>query len=657
MEDSPTDLASGFLEAAPDAIVGVRPDGRIVLVNAQTERLFGYGRDELVGQSIEILVPDAARGAHPAHRRDYLADPRPRLMGAGLELAARRRDGSEFPVEIALSSIDTPDGLIVAAAVRDVTDRIRAEARFRGLLEAAPDAIIGVRPDGRIVLANAQSERLFGYARDELVGQSIEILVPDAVRAAHPAHRRDYLADPQPRLMGVGLDVAARRRDGSEFPAEISLSSIDTPDGLIVAAAVRDVTGRLDARLEKERLRAEAQRGRLESQLHQSQRLESLGQLAGGVAHDFNNLLGVVINYATFVAEEIAQAAAADADKERWSDVQRDIDEILRAADRATTLTHQLLAFGRRETVQPRVIDLNQVVTDMEHLLRRTLGEHIVLQTSLHPDLWPVMADPGQIEQVLTNLAVNARDAMFGGGVLTIDTTNVDADYEYAAERPDVKVGRYTQFRVSDSGTGMSPELVARVFEPFFTTKPKGEGSGLGLATVYGIISQAGGHSAIYSEPGVGTTIRCLLPATTARTVTVDEEATPITPARDGETVLLVEDQSAILEVTRRLLTRNGYQVLTAGSAHDAIPIAAEYPGEIHLLLTDVIMPHMQGKELADRIRTVRPGIRVLYMSGYAHPVLTTQGKLDPGVILLEKPFSEHLLLAKAREALDLAPV
>ncbi|WP_261556743.1 PAS domain S-box protein [Frankia tisae] len=522
-----------------------------------------------------------------------------------------------------------------------------------GLLEAAPDAIIGVRSDGKIVLVNAQTERLFGYGRNELIGQSIDILVPDAARAAHPAHRRAYLDDPRPRPMGAGLELAARRRDGSEFPAEISLSSIDTPDGVIVAAAVRDVTGRLDARIEKERLRAEAQRGRLEGQLHQSQRLESLGQLAGGVAHDFNNLLGVVINYATFVAEEVAQAAAADAGTDRWSDVQRDIDEIQRAAGRATTLTHQLLAFGRREIIQPRVIDLNQVVTDMEHLLRRTLGEHIMLETSLQPDLWPVMADPGQIEQVLTNLAVNARDAMFGGGVLTIDTTNIDADYEYAAERPDVKVGRYTQFRVSDSGTGMSPELVTRVFEPFFTTKPKGEGSGLGLATVYGIISQAGGHSAIYSEPGVGTTIRCLLPAATAMAVTAEEEATPKASACNGETVLLVEDQSALLEVTRRLLTRNGYQVLTTASAHDAIPIAAGHPGEIHLLLTDVIMPHMQGKELADRIRTIRPGIRVLYMSGYAHPVLTTQGKIDPGVILLEKPFSEHLLLAKAREALE----
>ncbi|WP_035941797.1 MULTISPECIES: PAS domain S-box protein [Frankia] len=524
-----------------------------------------------------------------------------------------------------------------------------------GLLEAAPDAIVAVRDDGAIVLVNTQAERLFGYTRDELVGQPVEILIPVGVRAVHPDHRNRYFAAPRPRPMGAGLQLAARRRNGSEFPVEISLSPLETEEGILVSAAVRDVTDRLEAQAEGERLRVEAQRRNFEAQLHQSQRLESLGQLAGGVAHDFNNLLGVVINYASFVAEEVAQAAATQTAGGRWSDVLRDIEQIQRAADRATALTHQLLTFGRRETVQPRVLDLNQVVTDLENLLHRTLGEHIELHIHLQPELWPILADPGQIEQVLTNLAVNARDAMPDGGVLTIDTANITIDPDYAGERPGVKAGPHARIRVSDSGTGMPPEVLARVFEPFFTTKPKGEGSGLGLATVYGIISQAGGNTDIYSEPGVGTTIRCLLPATAAITTDAagQPDTTTGTPAHAGETVLLVEDQPAILEVTRRLLARNGYQVLTATSADEALPLAADHPGPIHLLLTDVIMPRLQGKELASRIRSTRPEIRVLYMSGYAHPVLATQGKLDPGVILLEKPFSERVLLAKVRDALN----
>src|SRR6266550_925246 len=363
----------GLLEAAPDAIVGVDADGRIALVNAQVERLFGYPREELVGQPVEVLVPDTVRAAHPGNRGRYFADPQQRPMGAGMALSGRRRDGTEFPAEISLSTLDTEDGLLVSAAVRDVTERKKAEAKFRGLLEAAPDAIVGVGPDGRIALVNAQVERLFGYRRDELVGQPVEILVPHGVRAAHPGHRGRYFADPQQRPMGAGKQLAARRKDGTEFPAEISLSTLDTEDGLLVSAAVRDVTDRIEAQAERERLKTQRERERLEAQLHQSQRLESLGQLAGGVAHDFNNLLGAILNYASFVEEELV-AAAARPGGQAWIPVSQDVEQIRRAAERATNLTHQLLAFGRREIVQPRVLDLNAIVTDVEQLLRRSLG-------------------------------------------------------------------------------------------------------------------------------------------------------------------------------------------------------------------------------------------------------------------------------------------
>jgi PAS domain S-box-containing protein len=641
----------GLLDAAPDAIVAVDRDGRIALVNAQAERLFGYGRDELQGEPVELLVPEAARDVHPERRNHYLANPQPRPMGAGMELAARRKDASEFPAEISLSAIDTDEGVLVSAAIRDVTERKRAEAKFRGLLEAAPDAIVGVDPDGRIALANAQTERLFGYSRDELIGQPIEILVPDRARTVHPERQTSYFRDPRPRPMGAGMQLAGRRKDGSEFPAEISLNALDTEDGWLVSAAVRDVSDRLEAQAESERLRAQTERERLERQLHQSQRLESLGQLAGGVAHDFNNLLAVILNYAAFIGEEVASAASGEGG-ERWELVRQDVAQVQRAAERATQLTHQLLAFGRREIVQPEVLSLNELVTNVEQLLRRSIGEHVELATSLTPDLWPVFADPGQIEQVLLNLAVNARDAMPGGGVLTIDTDNVTVDDDHAAVRPGLAPGRHVRVRVSDTGQGMDKAVLERAFEPLFTTKAKGEGSGLGLATVYGIINQAGGYAQIYSEPDLGTTFTALLPATEQELSDL-EQAAATEHRRGGETVLVVEDEEAMREVTRRILTRSGHVVLVAATGQEAIDLAANHPGGIELLLTDVIMPQMLGKEVAERVLAFRPDIRVLYMSGYAQPVLASQGTLAEGVSLIEKPFSERELLTKTREVLD----
>ncbi len=768
-------VSSGLLEAAPDAILAVDPDGRIVLVNAQAERLFGYRREELVGQPVELLVPVQVRAGHPEYRARYLGDPRPRAMGAGMALAARRKDGTEFPAEISLSALATDRGTVVSAAVRDVTDRRqaaeaqhllativnsshdaiigktldgtitswnpaaaqlygypsdeaigrnadilvpaalraeeaeflhrtargerveqyqtrrlrqdgseitvsltmspiadsagevvgvasvarglsdlqRAEARFRGLLEAAPDGIVGVDRSGRIALANVQAERLFGYRRDELLGQPVEMLVPHGVRELHVQHRAGYFADPRPRPMGAGMQLTARRRDGTEFPVEISLSGLETEEGLVVSASVRDITERIEAQAERERLLAEAERERLESRLHQSQRLESLGQLAGGVAHDFNNLLGVILNYASFVEEEVAEAASRAGGGEPWQAVGRDVEQIRRAAERATELTHQLLAFGRREVVRPRVLNLNDVVRDVEQLLHRTLGEHVQLETSLAADLWAVLADPGQLEQVLVNLAVNARDAMPGGGTLTVYTGNVIIDDDYISIRPGLKIGPHVRIQVTDTGAGMPRHVLERVFEPFFTTKPKGEGTGLGLATVYGIITQADGHAQFYSEPGHGTTFTALLPATEQVAVEIERGGTDTRRVRGGETVLVVEDEEALREVTRRILTRNGYRVSTARDGAQAIDLALRETAEIHLVITDVIMPQMLGREVAANIRGSRPGVRVLYMSGYAHPVLTSQGTLEAGVTLIEKPFTEADLLDKVRQVLD----
>jgi signal transduction histidine kinase len=394
-----------------------------------------------------------------------------------------------------------------------------------------------------------------------------------------------------------------------------------------------------------------AQQEKSQEQLAQAQRLESLGQLAGGVAHDFNNLLAVILNYTAFAAEELTAVTESDW-AERCESARGDLEQISRAGQRAAGLTRQLLAFARREVVQPRVLDLDTVITAVEEMLRRTLGEHVELVTSLAGDLQPVLADPGQLEQVLVNLAVNARDAMPGGGTLTMDTSNITVDAESIAGGSKAPPGQNVRLRVSDTGTGMPPDVIEHAFEPFFTTKKDGGGTGLGLATVYGILTQADGHIHIYSDPGGGTTFSIMLPATSqAATPKAAEMAYQRTPR--GETVLVVEDEAALREVTRRILARNGYRVITAASGPEALDIARDHQGEIHLLVTDVVMPHMLGKEVAERMRLIKPETEVLYMSGYARPVLASQGRLEPGMALVEKPFSAADLLAKAGQVLN----
>src|SRR4029453_17634274 len=318
-----------------------------------------------------------------------------------------------------------------------------------------PARVIGGARDGRITLINAQAERLFGYRRHELLGQSVDILVPDRVRAEHPRHREHYFGHPNARPMGAGMALAAVRKDGSEFPAEISLSALETDQGTIVSAAVRDLTERLEAQAERERLAAQTERDAAERRMQHARRLESLGQLAGGVAHDFNNILAVIANYAELLTDTLDVPAPSEAD---LAAARADLGQISRAAERATRLTKQLLAFGRREITQAEVLNLNDVIGDVEQMLRRVLGEHIHLITSLDPDLWAVFADPSQVEQILVNLAVNARDAMPSGGTLSIDTTNADLEHADVADST-IGAGRYVRMRVSDTGSGMPPDV------------------------------------------------------------------------------------------------------------------------------------------------------------------------------------------------------
>jgi signal transduction histidine kinase len=393
-----------------------------------------------------------------------------------------------------------------------------------------------------------------------------------------------------------------------------------------------------------------AQLAEMEAQLHQSQRLENLGQLAGGVAHDFNNLLSVILNYAWFVSDELAAPPGPDW-AERWENARGDLDQIKAAAERAAGLTRQLLAFARREVLRPRVLDLDEVITGVAEMLRRTLGAQVELSIALAGDLWPVLADPGRLEQVLMNLVVNARDAMPDGGTLTVDTSNVTVDADAVAGGSESRPGRNVRLRVSDTGTGMTDDVLEHVFEPFYTTKGEGIGTGLGLATVYGIVAQCEGRIQIYSKPGTGTTFSIMLPVTAEAAVPTPE---PVLYRRvpKGETVLVVEDEDALREVTKRIFARNGYHVITAANGPAAIDIARHHPGEIHLLVTDVVMPQMLGKEVAERVTAIRPSIAVLFMSGYARPVLASQGRLDPNVALVEKPFSETDLMRQAGQVL-----
>lgn len=638
------------LELAQDAIFSRDASRHITFWNRGAQDTYGYTLREALGQRPQDLL----RTEYPIELEEI---ERIIIETGGWEgdLVQHTKDGRRLVVESRWAAWYAEDGQFAGLLEvnRDITGRLASQA---AMLEHAPDAFVGVGRDGLIVLVNSQVEALFGYERGELLAQPVELLVPERLRSAHTGHRAGYFDDPRARPMGAGLELYGRRRDGSEFPAEISLSSVQTDDGPIALAAIRDITERVAEaaeqerlRTEQEQLRIEADRARMQNQVHEAHRLESLGQLAGGIAHDFNNLLAIIINYTAFVASDVESAATRDGE-ESWKGTRDDLAQIRLAGERAAQLTHQLLAFARREVVQPEVVDVNAIVRDIEQMLRRTLGEHIDLQSSLAEELGSVLIDPGQLEQILVNLAVNARDAMPDGGLLRIDTANMHVDESYAATRPELSPGPHVRLRVSDTGTGMAPEVLDRVFDPFFTTKPPGQGTGLGLATVYGIIQQAGGRAQLYSEPDVGTTFTALLPAT-EQEQTETESAPQPSRTVGGETILLVEDEQPLREVTERILVGGGYKVLTAANGPDALAVAQGYE-HIDLLLTDVIMPQMPGPQLAERLYSERPLLHILFMSGFAQPILDSTETLTDGVMLIEKPFSGPALLAKIDQVL-----
>jgi PAS domain S-box-containing protein len=529
--------------------------------------------------------------------------------------------------------------------VREHDGRDRADDHLLGdrlpehLLESVPDAVVAVARDGAIVLVNREAERVFGYDRVELLGEPVEMLVPARVRGEYVEVRERYFQDPTTRALGSGPEFHGLRKDGSEVPLDIAVSPLGTGEGTTAIVVVRDLS---EAKEFERRRDEELARATREARIAQSRRLESLGQLAGGVAHDFNNLLGVILNYAEFVADELEEGTTAHTD----------VVEIRKAAERATELTRQLLIFSRREVVKPTPVDLNEVVRDVERLLRRTLGEHVELVVNPGQGVPAVLADPGQIEQVLVNLAVNARDAMPDGGRLRIDTREVELDGDFLQEHPELSPGRYVRLTVADDGVGMEPEIAARAFEPFFSTKRKGEGTGLGLATVYGIVTGAGGQISLYTEPGEGTVFRVHLPAVDSPVPGGSSELVDDLTSL-GERVLLVEDEDAVRDLAKRILTEAGYWVTAKSAGSDALGLLEDPKQEFDLLISDVVMPGMRGVELARRAEQLSPQLPVLMMSGYTTPLDEEDRKAMAEAPLLEKPFSRRDLLGAVRRLLD----
>jgi len=499
------------------------------------------------------------------------------------------------------------------------------EASFATLVEHAPVGIYRSSPEGRFLSANAAVVRMLGY---ENAAQVLNLDMARDVYADAAERQRLVERDTYSDRQYDNVEATWKRRDGRLLTVQLSVRAVRNAAGRVdyYETFVRDVT---DQR-------------RLQQQVLQSQKMEAVGRLAGGVAHDFNNLLTVITSYSDLVLEGLAPG---DAKRD-------DLEQVRKAADGAAALTRQLLAFSRQQVVEPRVVSLNTVVEGLQQILRRVIGEDIELEITLAPDLGAVRADVGQLEQVLMNLTVNARDAMATGGRLTVETANAEHDPEYARDHEAAAVRRFAMLAVTDTGCGMDEATKARIFEPFFTTKEPGKGTGLGLATVYGIVQQAGGFIWVYSEPGQGTSFKIYLPEVDA-TAERATAAAP-TPAPGGtETVLLAEDAGAVRAVAKQVLERQGYTVLEAPDGEAALRLAQRHRGVIHLLLTDVVMPRVGGRELAEQLARIRPDVKVLYVSGYTDDSVVRHGILESGTAYLQKPFSPESLARKVRDVLD----
>jgi len=633
-----------LLNSSSEGFLGVDLQGRIIFANPAIEVLTGHSVSALIERPIDDLLVELVEPGtsgfpqSSSNIRRSLAAPDETYEG---EAIFRRQDGRQLIVEYGTSPLkDRTELSGIVLTLTDITKRKRAEEalkaseeRFRSFAQSAVDAIISADHEGSILSWNKGAEVVFGYAEAEVLGQRLTLLMPERYREAHARGLERMRAGGAPRVIGKTVELHGLRKDGAEFPMELSLSTWKTGDVTFYGGIIRDAS---------ERKRAEEALRSSEEQLRQSQKMEAIGRLAGGVAHDFNNLLLVITGYSDLALSRLEAPQ-----------LQNEIEQIKKAANRAASLTRQLLAFSRRQMLVPKELDLNGVITDMHKMLHRLIGEDINIVTLPGSSLGQVKADAGQIEQVILNLVVNARDAMPKGGRLIIETANVELDEAYSRGHVDVRPGPYVMLAVSDNGSGMDAATKARLFEPFFTTKEQGKGTGLGLATVYGIVKQSGGNIWVYSEPGKGTTFKVYLPQVQHVDQTV--ESAPITPpASHGfETILLVEDEENVRTLVAGILESRGYAVLKAQNGAEALRIFREQGDAIQLMITDVVMPQMGGAELAGHLATLRPQLKLLYMSGYTDDAIVHHGVLEAGKAFLQKPFTPEALARKVREVLD----
>jgi two-component system cell cycle sensor histidine kinase/response regulator CckA len=621
---------AAVITSAMDAIITVDEDYRITLFNEAAEKLFRCSAAQVMEMHLDAFIPGRfpPTNRQPKQRFGEQSQPSRTMNALGL-VYGRRADGEEFPAEASISQTPAGGQKLFTVILRDVSERQRAEEAlrqseecYRMLFESNPQPMWVYDTNTLAFLAvNEAAVQHYGYSPGEFLAMTIADIRPkeDLVRL------QDYLKDMDAGASGTTV-WRHLKKDGSVIDVEIIGHGIAFDGHAARLVLATDIT----------------ERKFLEDQLRQAQKMEAIGRLAGGVAHDFNNLLTAIIGYSQLLMTRIGPD----------SNLRRELEEIYKAGTRAASLTSQLLAFSRKQVIQPVILDLNVIVADTGKMLRRLIGEDIELQFVLADGLDYVKADAGQMQQVVMNLAVNARDAMPTGGRLTIATANVELDEAFTRKRPAVAPGAYVVLRVSDTGCGMDDEIQSRIFEPFFTTKEAGRGTGLGLSTIHGIITQSGGHVWFDSEPGHGTTFEIYLPRIDERDAQGKTGGSTNEALQGTETILLVEDDEAVRRLACSILKVSGYTVLEAPHCEAALAMAAAHRGSIHLLVTDVVMPRMSGRELAEQLIELCPEIKVLYISGYRDDTIVRAGMLNSGFAFLQKPFNPDAFARKVREVL-----